>query len=164
MVENKEHLEGFRVCGECGKKYYKKYGMSNARCSACISKTKYHRNKEYYQEYHKVWAANERREHYERVRQREKSYSSQRDLLKERYGITKENYKNLLDAQLGGCAICGGKNTFRNSSRDLFVDHDHETKKIRGLLCNHCNTGLGHFKDNRELLQKAIDYLKKHGK
>jgi hypothetical protein len=51
------------------------------------------------------------------------------------------------------CLIC-------NSDEKLVVDHDHETGKIRGMLCNHCNRGLGHFRDNPELLEKAKDYLK----
>lgn len=51
------------------------------------------------------------------------------------------------------CLIC-------NSDEKLVVDHDHKTEKIRGMLCNHCNRGLGHFRDNQELLEKAKDYLK----
>lgn len=52
------------------------------------------------------------------------------------------------------CAICG-------SSDKLVVDHDHNTMKIRGVLCHYCNIGLGLFKDNPELLSTAIEYLKK---
>jgi len=48
--------------------------------------------------------------------------------------------------------ICG-------SQEKLVVDHNHNTNKVRGLLCNHCNRGLGHFRDNTETLLKAIDYL-----
>lgn len=51
------------------------------------------------------------------------------------------------------CLIC-------NSSEKLVVDHDHKTGKVRGMLCNHCNRGLGHFRDSLDALQKAIDYLK----
>lgn len=50
------------------------------------------------------------------------------------------------------CAICGGK-------EKLVVDHDHETDKVRGLLCFFCNLGLGNFRDNPQLLKKAIEYL-----
>lgn len=56
----------------------------------------------------------------------------------------KQNTKN--------CMICG-------SIEKLVVDHDHMTNKIRGMLCNHCNRGLGHFRDNTKTLSKAIDYL-----
>lgn len=41
----------------------------------------------------------------------------------------------------------------------LFVDHCHDKKKVRGMLCNNCNTGLGYFKDDTTRLQRAIDYL-----
>lgn len=50
------------------------------------------------------------------------------------------------------CMICGAQ-------EKLVVDHNHNTDKVRGLLCNHCNRGLGHFRDNTETLLKAIDYL-----
>lgn len=51
------------------------------------------------------------------------------------------------------CTICG------DASTPLVVDHDHKTGQIRGLLCNHCNRGLGHFRDNPELLEYARMYL-----
>lgn len=53
------------------------------------------------------------------------------------------------------CLIC-------NSDEKLVVDHNHISGKVRGMLCNHCNRGLGHFRDNPDTLQKAIDYLKSH--
>ena len=80
--------------------------------------------------------------------------------LKQNYNITEEDYNNLFNLQNGCCAICGtdkptGKGNF------LAVDHDHKTRKIRGLLCNECNRGIGYLKDNYELVQKAADYLLK---
>lgn len=54
------------------------------------------------------------------------------------------------------CAICGKPPRAR-----LQIDHNHKTGKYRGLLCDNCNIGLGHFKDSPELLRKAIDYLKR---
>lgn len=78
--------------------------------------------------------------------------------LKTYYGLTVEDYENLLDKQKGRCAICstddpGGR------WKTFAVDHCHETKKIRGLLCLFCNTALGKFKDSSELLRRAADYL-----
>lgn len=76
-----------------------------------------------------------------------------------RYGITLEQYEEILTAQGGVCAICGGTKLSRGNF--FHVDHDHETGEIRGLLCDRCNHGLGKFGDSVEILQKAIEYLKR---
>jgi hypothetical protein len=81
--------------------------------------------------------------------------------LKRKFGITLDAYNRLLEAQDGKCAICGAKPKDRPHHRKLAVDHDHKTKKIRGLLCFHCNTGLGNLRDDPELLLKAVEYLKR---
>jgi hypothetical protein len=76
-----------------------------------------------------------------------------------RYGITLEQWESMLDAQGGVCAICErGPEGFKNHAR-LFVDHDHQTDAVRGLLCGPCNTGLGHFRDDPNLLRRALTYL-----
>lgn len=67
--------------------------------------------------------------------------------------ITDEEYNDLFVGQHGKCAICGKKGV------KLHVDHKHGEKGPRGLLCTNCNTGIGCFKDDPELLGKAIDYL-----
>jgi hypothetical protein len=71
------------------------------------------------------------------------------------YGITLDQYNELLLKQNGKCAICHGT----NKGKLLAVDHDHKSDKIRGLLCTKCNTGLGLFNDKLELLEKAKEYL-----
>ena len=81
----------------------------------------------------------------------------QHERLCKKYGITAQQYDEMLENQNYGCAICGIK---KNGRRINFViDHDHATGKVRGLLCYQCNVGLGHFKDNPILLRKAADYL-----
>ena len=60
------------------------------------------------------------------------------------------------------CAICGTDDPNFGHVKTFSVDHDHETGKVRGLLCLHCNLGLGKFKDNSTNLRKAADYLDKH--
>lgn len=82
---------------------------------------------------------------------------SRRNDLKKKFGITIEQFDNMLVAQGGCCALCGTLEPGGNKS--FRVDHDHDTGIIRGLLCHHCNVGLGHFKDNPSLLQQAINYL-----
>lgn len=76
--------------------------------------------------------------------------------LKRNYGITRQDYDLMLEKQENRCAIC------REPTSNLFVDHCHATKRVRALLCFHCNTALGHFRDDPVRLQSALDYLVAH--
>lgn len=78
--------------------------------------------------------------------------------LQSKYGLTLEDYNVMWNEQEGRCKIC--KKHEQELGKVLLVDHCHTTTKIRGLLCHHCNVGLGHFCDNIELMQTAINYLK----
>lgn len=73
------------------------------------------------------------------------------------YGITENEYNNLYKKQNGVCAICGGKQ--RKNNKYFCIDHDHKTKKVRGLLCHNCNVALGLINENKEILKKMIEYL-----
>jgi len=76
-----------------------------------------------------------------------------------RYNLEKEDYDILLKTP--ACIICNVIMTNEASKSNMrVIDHCHDTSKIRGIICNHCNTGLGLFKDNIEVLSNAIDYLK----
>jgi hypothetical protein len=72
--------------------------------------------------------------------------------LKAKYGITDEDYDAMAEAQGYRCAIC-------ESDAPFVVDHCHQTGRVRGLLCHNCNVGLGHFKDNPQILTAALQYL-----
>lgn len=74
--------------------------------------------------------------------------------LKKLYGITENEYQELYRLQAGACKICSVMVNNR-----LHIDHDHETGKVRGLLCGSCNRGIGMFKDNATLLRKAANYI-----
>jgi recombination endonuclease VII len=76
--------------------------------------------------------------------------------LKGRYGITLSDLHDLIARQNGLCAIC-----FRMIDTS-HVDHDHETGKVRGVLCFNCNGGLGQFRDDPGLLVQAASYLEEH--
>lgn len=68
------------------------------------------------------------------------------------YGISKEKAQHWLSIRV--CQICG------EEANRMVLDHDHKTGIIRGRLCTNCNSGLGHFKDNSDVLRAAINYLK----
>jgi hypothetical protein len=79
--------------------------------------------------------------------------------LKANYGITLDQYNQILAKQNNLCSICEKPNKHK---RRLNVDHDHITGVVRGLLCHHCNTSLGGFGDSIEVLARAIKYLEEH--
>ena len=82
-----------------------------------------------------------------------------------KYGITLEEYLSLHKEQQGLCAICGKAESSQIKSgkqKSLAVDHCHETGKVRGLLCFKCNSALGKFNDDPDLLRKAIIYIGYH--
>jgi hypothetical protein len=82
-------------------------------------------------------------------------------LLKNRYGITIKDYDALLEKQGGACGICKASSNRHLNNSAFSVDHCHQTGQIRGLLCNQCNRALGMFNDSEELIQKALDWLRK---
>jgi hypothetical protein len=69
------------------------------------------------------------------------------------HGITLNEYNDMLAFQGGVCAIC------RGTPNRFDVDHDHVSGRVRGLLCNPCNQGLGYFHDNTTAMRTAITYL-----
>lgn len=81
--------------------------------------------------------------------------------IKKRFGITPAVYFEMLEKQNGVCKICKMPETTvkRGRLQRLAVDHCHATKKVRGLLCNKCNRGIGYFQDSIELLETTIRYL-----
>lgn len=80
---------------------------------------------------------------------------------KRKFGITLDDYDKMFDIQEGKCSICTKHQS--ELKKLLHVDHNHETGKIRGLLCGDCNLALGMFKDNETLLTNAIKYLLVNG-
>lgn len=81
---------------------------------------------------------------------------NRRTRWRNRYGITEDAMAALYFSQDGRCAICGGV-----LSECPDVDHDHDTKMIRGLLCSPCNMGIGKLGDDPVVVARAADYLSK---
>ena len=115
------------------------------------------------------WSVRNREKHYtiskkHRAENSEQYSKKRREYgLSKSYGITEEDYSNILESQNGCCAIC---NTDKPTGKwNVFVvDHNHDTGEVRGLLCNKCNRGIGYLKDSPDILRNALDYILKHDK
>ena len=79
--------------------------------------------------------------------------------ISKKFGLTAEQYEAMAIAQEGHCAICPEPD---KPDKRLAVDHDHKTGKVRALLCDRCNRGIGYFYENAELLRSAASYLDAH--
>lgn len=86
------------------------------------------------------------------LRARDKEY-------KKKYGITLEQYNEMLAQQNNTCAICQEPCT---TGMNLAVDHDHTTGKVRALLCKNCNTAIGLLGEDTNRMAKAIEYIQSH--
>lgn len=129
-------VDSSKECSACGitkpaSEYYKDKTTKSGLRSTCAECTRAHVNSNY---------------DYERQR---------RHNLKQLYGLTMEEYDEMLESQEGTCAICG------LPQKQFFVDHNHETGEVRGILCAQCNGGLGFFQDKVSILENAICYLRK---
>lgn len=123
----------------------------------------------YKSEYKKKWYE----KHPEKMKQyndnrndkRKEWYVKNKDKIKDRqlkslYGISLEEYMILVEQTGGVCPLCNTEFVLgRKSNKNPVVDHNHKTGKIRGIICGHCNSGLGCFKDNVNILGRAIKYL-----
>lgn len=85
-------------------------------------------------------------------------FQAKRSTLKRVYGLTLEQRDELFAKQGSKCGVCGL--TDPGSTKGWHIDHCHNTKRVRGILCNHCNLMLGYAKDNAETLANAIKYLR----
>jgi recombination endonuclease VII len=131
--------------------------------------TKDEYNREYHREYsHRYHIANRERillrckkyysEHKEQKKEYAKNHNRKRKRIKSKkerllkYGLSVDQYNEMVITQKSICKICG-------SLGPLYVDHNHITNVVRGLLCRHCNWMLGHGKDDPDILLRAAKYL-----
>ena len=94
-----------------------------------------------------------------------RSFESRRNTkLKMNFGIALIDYDKMWHDQNGLCAVCGEPETatLRGIVKHLSVDHNHETGRVRALLCNNCNCSLGFAEDSVERLISLAEYLKRH--
>jgi len=125
-------------------------------CNLAARKARYDANPRPYIERVMKWQRENRERHLAKQREYKesgrKAVSDRKSYLKRKYGLTLEEYDELLAAQGGGCAICG------NPDADN-VDHDHVTGEVRGILCFNCNIAIGHIADDKDRLLLAFAYL-----
>jgi hypothetical protein len=160
-----------KVCGEDKPldDFYRANGMRDGRrndCKACNNAAKRARtaaNPEANRERVKRWRVENPDRYREAQRRNKRSVSGRRrerdGHLRRKFGITIEQYEEMLEAQGGRCAICGRE---PHPTISLHVDHDHVRGHLRGLICFDCNAGLGKFRDRRRLLAAAMAYLDAH--
>lgn len=153
--------------------YMREYRIRNPEMIKAHAKRSREKNKDSIRERQRKWA-DENKEHRRTKSQRHYLVNKDRqaDLaLRRRFGLSLLQYNDMLASQGGGCAICGTETSLKGGKPIRFsVDHDRSCCPgdhscgtcVRGLLCNHCNVGVGHLRDNVELLQSAIEYLKRH--
>jgi len=149
-----------------GKSVKRGYGACRS-CEAARRKAAYAQDPEKKRAYMRDWYAKRKAAdpvmHESKMREQyEKSQiffnvKVRRTAALKRYGLSVEQYDDILASQGGCCAIC--KATENKNGRSLFVDHCHDTGRVRGILCYKCNTGLGSFADSPDLIQKALSYL-----
>jgi Autographiviridae endonuclease VII len=133
-------------------------GIQQKRCSRCKEykpTSEYHVSKKASSGLHTY--CKECVVEYSRERYLKDPNKSRESVLKRMYGITLEDYNRMYENQKGNCAIC------KIHYEVLSVDHNHKTSKVRKLLCDLCNKGLGAFADSLERLEQAVEYLKKNG-
>lgn len=151
--------EPLRTCRECGLNAYSKGDLDmfskkkhckydrDTICKSCKSKQVYinaMENKDRTLKKNREW------------------HNSNKKILKSRklkckYGITLDEYNDILESQDYSCAICNTNH--KEFSRMLAVDHCHTTGNIRGLLCSKCNTAIGLLNDDTDIMSNAILYL-----
>lgn len=176
-----------KTCTKCSanksnKDFYwanKKQGLRHSACKVCENtnpvKIAYQRSARV----RALDAARQRQRHAENPEKRRsymREYMARPDFKAKRrkyaFNLTEENYTKILLAQNSCCAICGSEDP-GGAAKEWLVDHDHACcpgrrtdsvkscgKCIRGLLCSKCNFGLGQFKDDPNILQAAIEYIK----
>lgn len=137
FTRNKGFHDGLdRTCRACAAERNAAYTRANREALNASALRRYHANTDRYADYS----------------------------LKRHYGMSRGDYDRMLAEQGGRCAICGSTSPNGVRISRFHVDHCHETGRVRGLLCENCNKGIGLFHDNPDLIMLAIKYLERYPK
>ena len=129
---------------DCRRQYFREWHQKNKTRRRVRAKERYH-------EVPEIYTAKAKR-----TRDAHKTETNIRLRLRN-HKITREQYDFLVQSADGKCSICRKKFV-----RQFHIDHDHDTGKIRELLCNRCNLGIGYFDEDVAILMAALRYLQKH--
>lgn len=160
------------TCTRCGVTFEKfgKPGTATLRCRPCLrEKAREYRmkNPEKHREYWRKSRSKDKEKYNEKIRKwrmanpQSMSLAKRKCRLKKSYGMTLAEYDAMCASQLGVCAICGNGPSMVGNNTKLVVDHCHNSKRIRGLLCDRCNRAIGLLRDDPNILQSAEKYLRK---
>jgi hypothetical protein len=149
-LKNNEHFKEYYLKNkEKIKEYNKEYYLKNKEKIKEYNLKNKEKRKEYFKEYMRDWL--QKPENIER----NKNYK-----LIKRYNLTLEQFNDKLKNQNNKCTLC--YTTFDEKINKACVDHNHQTGKIRDILCFFCNSTLGLVKENKNILNNMINYLNKH--
>jgi len=175
IEEGKKTYIGSTACKHCGscEKYVSSYGcypcnykkgvkrLLEGCCDVYMTPEKQAKKTKEWRAANPERYQNQYKNDISRQKSRDRYHSNKENVkdkyLQAKYGITLEDYNFLLEDQNKKCKIC---NRECSTGKSLSVDHNHETDKVRGLLCKNCNIGLGMFFDNIDFLESAVLYLK----
>lgn len=142
-------------CKECSLKQRKKYNIGHKKEASEYHKSYGIKNRKKLNKYRRDYnAKNPNKMNEYRKKYRENNDTDRMAEIKRKYGLSKEGYYYMLDIQDNKCKICG------KEMEKICIDHNHITGKIRGLLCNNCNLGIGNLQENPFILIKTVEYLK----
>lgn len=162
-----EELVPYRECNRCGKvmplsEFYRqgKHNLPVRRCKKCHGKA--------------TVESRLRRLGRDAMAQKQREYNARRDPrtrvsnhFRSRYGLTIDEWEALAASQDNACAICQMQieeiQPHPSGNRTLHVDHCHDTNRVRGLLCSNCNRAIGAFRDDPEIMRRAIAYIEERG-
>lgn len=160
-----------KICSLCHieqpiSEYHYKRGTTQNRCKACRSKYQkahYLKNREREREIRRSWYKQNKSYVSEKMKkdyaENPEKYAFARRLQK--YNLSKERYMEILKSQSNKCVLC--ERSFLNEVKP-HIDHCHETRIVRGILCAQCNTGFGLFKEDEAIFERAIAYSRKYKK
>lgn len=152
-VTRNNYETGERLCSGCDTSrpfsefFNSRHGKACGRCRACIYAAR-KQNPEAQLTSSRRW----------RERNPDKVRDAKWRAALRKHGLTASKYEWLLARQGGVCAVCPRTEANEKGHR-LYIDHDHRTGEVRGLLCGACNPGIGFFQDSPALLRRAAEYL-----